>query len=98
MKLARCGNSIAFRVPAELFKRMNVKPDEEFQMEQAGDDSIEVVRDRSRKEAIEAMRRLDMPLPAGFKFNRDEIYDRFERSLMGRQEANRVSKQELDAE
>jgi hypothetical protein len=30
------------------------------------------------------MRKLAVPLPAGYKFNREEIYDRFDRSVLGR--------------
>ena len=97
MKLAKWGNSFAFRVPAELMRKMNLTPDEEFLFRQTGEDSFEIVRDRRRQEAIEAIRKLAKPLPPGYKFNRDEIYDRYERSLKGRQESNLESDQELQA-
>jgi antitoxin MazE len=76
MKLAKWGNSFAFRVPAELMRKMSFTPDEEFQFRQTGEDSFEVVRDRSREEAIEAIRRLARPLPPGYQFNREEIHER----------------------
>lgn len=94
MKLAKWGNSFAFRVPAELMKKMNLTPNEEFLFRQTGEDSFEIIRDRRRQEALEAIRKLARPLPPGYKFNRDEIYDRYERSLLGRQQSNLESKLE----
>jgi antitoxin MazE len=76
MKLAKWGNSYAIRIPAELMKKMNMVPDEEFQFRQTGEHSFEISRDRRREEAIEAIRRLARPLPPGYKFNREEIHDR----------------------
>ena len=85
MKFAKWGNSIAIRVPADVVAKLGISPDQEAQIKVTGEYSFEVVRDRSREEAIEAIRRLARPLPPGYKFNRDEIYDRFERSGMGRE-------------
>ena len=76
MKLAKWGNSFAFRVPAELMRRMNLTPDEDFQFRQTGEDSFEIIRDRRREEALEAIRRLAKTLPPGYKFNREEIHER----------------------
>ncbi|MGA2084175.1 MAG: AbrB/MazE/SpoVT family DNA-binding domain-containing protein [Terracidiphilus sp.] len=76
MKLAKWGNSFAFRVPAELIRKMNLTPDEDFQFRQTGEDSFEIIRDRRRQEALEAIRRLAKPLPPGYKFNREEIHER----------------------
>jgi hypothetical protein len=42
------------------------------------------VDNRRRQEAIEAMRKSAVPLPEGYKFNRDEIYDeRFDSTVLG---------------
>jgi len=75
MKLAKWGNSFAFRVPAELMRKMNLTPDEDFQFRQTGEDSFEIIRDRSRQEALKKMRKLRFALPDDYVFNRDEIYD-----------------------
>lgn len=85
MKFAKWGNSIAIRVPADVVAKLGISPDQEAQIKVTGEYSFEVIRDRSREEAIEAIRRLARPLPPGYKFNRDEIYDRFEGSVMGRE-------------
>jgi hypothetical protein len=38
-----------------------------------------------RQEALKVMRELAFPLPEGYKFNRDELYDeRFDSSVLGR--------------
>jgi antitoxin MazE len=88
MKFAKWGNSIAIRVPAEVVAKLGISPDEEAQIKVTGDYSFEVTRDRRRQDAIEAIRKLARPLPQGYKFNRDEIYDRYERGAMRRKELN----------
>jgi len=76
MKFAKWGNSIAVRIPAEVVARLGISPDEEAQIKVTGENSFEVTRDTRRQEAIEAIRRLAVPLPAGYKFDREEINDR----------------------
>jgi antitoxin MazE len=95
MKLAKWGNSLAVRIPAEVVAKLGIAPNEEVEIKVTGENSFEVRRDRRRQEAIEAIRKLARPLPPGHKFNREEIYDRFERSVMG-QELEARSKQEQE--
>ena len=83
MKFAKWGNSIAIRIPAEVVARLGISPDDEARIKVTGEYSFEITRDRRRQEAIEAIRRLARPLPPGYKFNRDEIYDR---GMMRREE------------
>ena len=83
MKFAKWGNSIAVRIPAEVVAKLGISPDEEAQIKVTGEYSFEVTRDRRRQEAIEAIGKLARPLPPGYRFNRDEIYDR---GMMRRQE------------
>ncbi|MGB6827768.1 MAG: AbrB/MazE/SpoVT family DNA-binding domain-containing protein [Terracidiphilus sp.] len=95
MRVAKWGNSLAVRIPAEVVTKLGIAPDEEVEIKVTGDSSFEVRRDRRRQEAIEAIRRLAVPLPPGYKFNREEIYDRFDRSAMGRElEARHKKEQE----
>jgi antitoxin MazE len=86
MKFAKWGNSIAIRIPADVVAKLGISPNDEAQIKVTGEHSFEIVRDRRREEALAAIRRLARPLPPGYKFNRDEIYDRYERSVMGRAE------------
>jgi antitoxin MazE len=98
LKFAKWGNSIAIRVPAEVIAKLGISPDEEAQIRVTGEYSFEVTRDRRRQEAIEAIRKLARPLPPGYKFNRDEIYDRYERGVMRRQESSLESNLESNRE
>jgi antitoxin MazE len=97
MKLAKWGNSLAVRIPAEVVAKLGIAPDEEVQIKVTGDNSFEVTRDRRRQEAIEAIRKMAVPLPPGYKFNREEIYDRFDRSVLGR-ELEAHSRQEQESQ
>ncbi len=76
MKLAKWGNSLAIRIPADVVERLGLKPDEEAEVRVTGDHSFEVVRDRRREEALEVLRKLRVTVPDGFVFSRDEIYER----------------------
>ncbi|MGA3071031.1 MAG: AbrB/MazE/SpoVT family DNA-binding domain-containing protein [Terracidiphilus sp.] len=76
MKFAKWGNSVAIRIPANVVAKLGISPDEEAQIKVTGEHSFEITRDRKRLEAIETIRKLARPLPPGYKFNRDEIYDR----------------------
>jgi len=87
MKFAKWGNSLAIRIPADVVEKLGISPNEEAQIKVTGENSFEITRDLRRQEAIEKMRKLAVPFPEGYRFNRDEIYDRFERSVMGRSEA-----------
>jgi len=83
LKFAKWGNSVAIRIPAEVVAKLGISPNEEAQIKVTGEYSFEITRDRRRQEAIESLRRLARPLPPGYKFNRNEIYDR---GMMRRQE------------
>ena len=42
------------------------------------------LRNPRRQKAIEELRNSAVPLPEGYRFNREELYDRFDRSVLGR--------------
>jgi len=86
VKFAKWGNSIAIRIPAEVVAKLGIVANEEAQITVTGEYSFEIARDRSRQEAMEAIGKLARPLPPGYKFNRDEIYDR---GMMRRPEESR---------
>ena len=83
MKFAKWGNSLAIRIPADVVAKLGISANEEAEIKVTGEHSFEVARDRRREEAIEEMRKLALPLPAGYEFNREELYDR---GLMRRQD------------
>jgi antitoxin MazE len=78
MKIAKWGNSLAIRVPSEVAQKLNLKSGDEIQIAVTGEHKFEVSRDRRRLKALEKLRKLRFELPADYKFNRDELYDRHE--------------------
>lgn len=75
MKFAKWGNSVAIRIPAAVVEELKISPDEKAQIRVTGENSFEIIRDRSRQEAMEKLRKLRFALPDDYVFNRDEIYD-----------------------
>ncbi len=84
MKVARWGNSLAVRLPREVAEELSLKEGDEIELRPAGDRCFEVVRDPRREEAMARIREVSWPLPPGYKFDRDEIYDRFGPDSPGR--------------
>ena len=76
MRLAKWGNSLAIRIPAEVVEKLGLRENQEADIRVTGEHSFEVVRDRKRQEALETIRQLRVTVPEGFFFDRDEIYDR----------------------
>ena len=84
MKVAKWGNSIAVRIPSDVVEKLGISPNEEVEIRITGENSFEVRRDTRRQKAIEELRNSAVPLPEGYRFNREELYDRFDRSVLGR--------------
>lgn len=76
MQVAKWGNSLAVRLPAAVVKALDLKEGDEIEIRVAGSRSFEVERDRSREQAMETIRSFRVKMPDGWKFDRDEIYDR----------------------
>ena len=75
MKVARWGNSLAVRLPRSHVEALGLREGDEVEIapeaiRKLGDD-----RDARRAAALLRMEELSRPLPPGFKFDRDEIYD-----------------------
>ncbi|HWE86818.1 MAG TPA: AbrB/MazE/SpoVT family DNA-binding domain-containing protein [Terracidiphilus sp.] len=75
MKLARWGNSLAIRIPAEIAEKSGLNVGDEANIVLTADNVIEIRRDDRREQALKQLRAMRVPLPEGFKFDRDEIYD-----------------------
>jgi antitoxin MazE len=76
MKVAKWGNSMAIRLPASVVQSLELKEGDEIEITVAGNRAFEVSQDQRRLEALEMIRKLRRPLPPGYKFNREELYDR----------------------
>lgn len=76
MRVAKWGNSLAVRLPESVVKALQLKSGDEIEIVIAGARRFEVERDRRREQAIERLRKFKLPLPKGFRFNRDEANER----------------------
>ena len=76
MQVSKWGNSLAIRLPAAIVKALELKEGDDIEIRVAGERELEVERDQSRQRALEALRKLQRPLPPGFVFDRDDIYER----------------------
>jgi antitoxin MazE len=72
MQVAKWGNSLAVRLPSAVVEALNLKEGDEIDIRIAGERAFDIDLDRSRERALERMRTLRKPLPAGWKFDREE--------------------------
>jgi antitoxin MazE len=73
MQVSKWGNSLAVRLPSAVVEALDLKEGDQIEIRIVGARVFEVSRDASRKRAIERLRKLRRPLPAGFIFDREEI-------------------------
>ena len=76
MQVSKWGNSLAIRLPAAVVEALDLKDGDHIEVRIAGAREFEVSRDRSREKALERLRRLRRPLPAGFTFDRITAHER----------------------
>jgi antitoxin MazE len=72
MQVSKWGNSLAVRLPVVVVEALKLKEGDEIEIRIAGEREFEVRRDQSRDKALERLRKLRRPLPAGFVFDREE--------------------------
>ena len=72
MKVAKWGNSLAVRLPVSLVEAQGIGEGDEIELIPKGNGKFEVSPDERRRQALEEMRRLSVPLPEGYKFDREE--------------------------
>jgi antitoxin MazE len=72
MQVAKWGNSLAVRLPAAVVEALDLKEGDQIEIRIADVRTFDVRRDRTRQDALDRLRNLRRPLPAGFVFDRDE--------------------------
>jgi antitoxin MazE len=72
MQVSKWGNSLAVRLPAAVVETLDLKPGDEIVIRIDGPREFVVEREPSREELISRIRKMGRPLPAGFKFNRED--------------------------
>lgn len=75
VKIAKWGNSLAVRIPAEVAEKLKLSAGQEVQLRVTGVHKFQVSRDRRRQDALKKLRSLRVALPGDYVFDRDEIYD-----------------------
>lgn len=72
MQVAKWGNSLAVRIPADVARALGLKEGDQVELRATEPGVIEVSREEARAKALEAIRRLRRSLPADYKFDREE--------------------------
>ncbi len=75
MQIAKWGNSLAIRIPANVAKSLELKAGDEVEIVTSSN-GFEVLKDDSKTKALETIARFKGRLPKNFKFNRDELNER----------------------
>jgi antitoxin MazE len=72
MQVSKWGNSLAVRLPAAVVEILDLKEGDDIDIRIAGQRAFDIELNRTRHDALERLRRLRKPLPAGWTFDRDE--------------------------
>ena len=73
MQIARWGNSLAVRIPADVVRELDLKEGDEIELRALSAEQIAVVTDKQRREeALRRLRSMAVKFPADYKFDREE--------------------------
>jgi antitoxin MazE len=73
MQIAKWGNSLAVRIPADVARSLGLKEGDEVDLCALDDKQLAVISARQRRDAaVAGLRAIARPLPDGFRFDRDE--------------------------
>ena len=78
MQVSKWGNSLAVRLPKALVEQLGLKEGDELNVVAASNDTIAIeTKEARRQRALDNMRARNWgPLPADYKFDRDEANER----------------------
>lgn len=72
MQVAKWGNSLAVRLPAELVRKLQLKAGDEVDLIAEASGKLRVALDPRKAELLKQMRDARWQLPADYKFDREE--------------------------
>lgn len=72
LRLAKWGNSLAIRLPKQLIDDLELKEGDEIELIRAGEHRFAVERRDRAAEFLRSMQEFRFPLPADYKFDRDD--------------------------
>ena len=76
MKVAKRGNSLAVRLPAAVVEALQLQDGDEIEVRVDDPRTLTVVKKPDIEEMLRMLRRFRGRIPADFKFNREELYER----------------------
>lgn len=77
MQVAKWGNSLAVRIPADVARTLGLREGDEVELRALNGNELAVITEKQRRaEAIERLRSFRGTMPVGFKFDRDEANSR----------------------
>ncbi len=76
MQVAKWGNSLAVRLPKELTEKLGLKAGDNMEFRLSGERELTLHRKLTREEALKRLQDTRLKLPPGYKFNREELYER----------------------
>ena len=72
MKVAKWGNSLAVRIPADVAKTLGLEEGDAVELTPVSPGIVGIAHDERRARALEAIRSLRGSLPANYEFDRDD--------------------------
>jgi len=76
MKVAKWGNSLAVRLPAQVVEALQLKPDDEIEIHVEGARTLSVSKAPDTSELLARLRAMRGRLPREFRFDRLEANER----------------------
>jgi antitoxin MazE len=76
MQVAKWGNSLAIRIPAAIVEALQLKEGDQVEVHVMDERTFYIAHDRARERALERIRAFRKPLPADWKFDREEANSR----------------------
>lgn len=74
MQVAKWGNSLAVRIPADVARKLGLKEGDSVEIRALENGELAIVTEQQRREAaVERIRAMARPLPADWKMTRDEM-------------------------
>lgn len=75
MKVAKWGNSLAIRIPAEVAHVLDLHEGDNVKVNAAGRGQLEVEKEETRAQILARIRSMRRPLPKDWTFSRAELYE-----------------------
>lgn len=72
-RVSRWGNSLAVRLPISVVEKLALGEGDEVVLTANDDGGLDLSRDRTREDAVAALRNLRWKVPADYKFDREAI-------------------------